>query len=85
MAAITLNEISREDMLRYAHGLVRGQRTWRHTPLWSFVRNVCGVGSTSGAAICRELGWNPDAWTSQELPPRRPPAATDFAPRSDEP
>lgn len=35
-------------------------RTRSKTPLWSRVGNLCGVGSTSAKAICRDLGFDPD-------------------------
>lgn len=62
----TLDSIDRETMLRNA---------WRIAPrrfvesrfLWGFVKEVCGVGSTSAKAICRELGWDPFA---EEIPVR---------------
>jgi len=31
------------------------------TPLWAFVRDMTGVGSTSANLLCSLLGWNPDS------------------------
>ncbi|MFG0317412.1 MAG: hypothetical protein ACF8XB_09075 [Planctomycetota bacterium JB042] len=64
----TLASIDREIMLRNAWR-VTGRRFVENRLLWGFVASVCGVGSTSAHAICRELGWNPDA---TEMPPTNP-------------
>ena len=53
-------------MLTNAHALLRHK--YRKTPLWALVVDVCGVGSTRGAQICREFGWNPDQDGSKRLP-----------------
>lgn len=66
MNSQTLSKCDRECMLRNAHRLLRAKM--RHEPLWSFVSDVTGNGSTSSIAICRELGWNPDARTGDQLP-----------------
>lgn len=61
-----LEEISREWMLRGAISAM--SRQTRRVPLWSLVGTVCCVGSTSANAICRELGWDPDAKGTDPLP-----------------
>lgn len=65
-----LEEISRGFILRAAINQMSRQRR-RGRPLWSLVRDLCGVGSGSGHAICRELGWNPDADGYESLPPEK--------------
>ena len=65
-----LEEVSRETMLRAAHWYAAAHAK-RGRPLWAFVMDICCVGSTSAYAICRELGWDPDARANRELPPRK--------------
>lgn len=62
----TLNDVDREVMLRNAHHKISAK--YRRVPLWAFVSDICGVGSTSGAEICRSLGWDQDADGSKHLP-----------------
>lgn len=62
----TLENCNREIMLRNAHSRI--QAKYRRVPLWAFVADICGVGSTSGALICTELGWDPHADGSKPLP-----------------
>lgn len=47
-------------------------REKRIRPLWGLVRDLTGYGSTTAKALCRSLGWNPDASARDRLPP--PPA-----------
>jgi hypothetical protein len=53
----TLPRVSRETIIVNAHHRLRAK--YRHVPLWSFVADICAVGSHSACDICRELGWNP--------------------------
>jgi hypothetical protein len=62
-----LDQVSREWMLRSAHNRAR-KSDLRGVPLWSFVGDICCVGSTSAGEICRELGWDPCAPAIQDLP-----------------
>ncbi len=56
-------------MLRNAHSLAaRGKGKWRKVPLWAFVRDLCGVGSTSATEVCQSLGWDPHQDASKPLP-----------------
>lgn len=73
-----LEDISRGFMLRAAIENMSHHRR-RAVPLWSLVRNLCGVGSGSAHAICRELGWNPDAAGTDEIPPEKPPVQETWA------
>lgn len=34
-------------------------KKYKSAPLWAFVCDITGHGSTRSAAICREFGWNP--------------------------
>jgi len=65
-----LDAVSREWILRGAHGVTSRNRLC--VPLWSWVKAVCCVGSTSATAICRELGWDPDAPAHKPLPESKP-------------
>lgn len=67
-----IEDVNRETMLRAAHA--HAKTVFKHArPLWAFVRDICCVGSSSAYAICRELGWDPDAKALSPLPPRRKP------------
>ena len=65
-----LLEVSRECILRNAHARLRSRRDMLSAPLWYFVREMCGVGSTSAITICRELNWDPNSLASKKLPER---------------
>jgi hypothetical protein len=62
-----IDEVSREWMLRAAHRLTARQHL-RRVPLWSWVGQICCVGSGSAHTICIELGWNPHAYADRPLP-----------------
>lgn len=47
----------------------RDKSKWRAVPLWAFVRDLCGVGSTSATEICASLGWDPHQDASKPVPP----------------
>ena len=64
-----LEQVSREEILRSVHLMMK--ESYGTVPLWAFVRDVCNIGANNGAAICRELGWNPDAKTQEPLPSHR--------------
>ena len=75
-AAVLSSEASRQggghavgvDDARLIEGVVRNARrsaacaiTWRGTPTWAVVRDICAVGSTTARALCRRFGVDPDA------------------------
>ena len=62
-----LDQIDRRIMLRNAHRIA-GVESLRGRERWAFVRDVCGVGSTSAQEICAELGWAADAPALEKLP-----------------
>ena len=31
---------------------------YKKVPLWAFVRDICGVGSTTSSQICEYYGWD---------------------------
>ena len=61
----TLDQIDRRLMLANAWTKVRHH--FRGVPLWVFVRDICGCGSTSAIAICEECGWDPHATHTHRL------------------
>lgn len=61
-----LDTVKREFMLRNAHRLLA--KTYKKRVLWSFVSDICGLGSTSACIVCVELGWDPYAETRKPLP-----------------
>ena len=67
---MTLKDIPQRDILCAAHRLLRTKAAWRNVPLWVFVRDLCGVGSTSANEICRDLGWDPNQTTNKAALPR---------------
>lgn len=62
-----LDRVDRELMLRAAIRQMSRDRKIG-VPLWAVVMDTCGVGSTSATEICVELGWNPAAKATDELP-----------------
>lgn len=62
----TLEKVSRERILRNARIYMREK--YANAPLWAFVSDVTAYGSTSSMEICMELGWNPHAVGSDDLP-----------------
>ncbi len=60
-----LGRVCREIMLRNAHRLTRHK--YRGIPVWAFVSDVCGVGSTSAMEICKEIGWGPESSGGKRL------------------
>lgn len=52
-----LDRVSRETIILNAH--MRLSKKYKGVPLWSFISDICAVGSHSACDICRELGWNP--------------------------
>jgi len=62
-----IETIDRGWMIANAIGAMSRERR-RGVPLWSLVRDICGVGSGSAHEICRELGWDPDAKGVASLP-----------------
>lgn len=42
-----------------ANMLLKAWRKWIKVPVWSFVSDVCGVGSNSAMEICEEIGLDP--------------------------
>jgi hypothetical protein len=57
-----------ETLLRNAHRLCKAK--YRGVPLWAFVRDLTGHGSTVSIAVCHALGWNPHESGAKTLPPR---------------
>lgn len=55
-----------ERMLRNTHRYSLHRLKGR--PLWAFVRDVTGTGSTSARLLCKAFGWNPDQSASEPLP-----------------
>jgi len=57
-----LDEVPRDLMVRAGIRLLRkhGSSVAKTAPVWVAVVDLCGVGSTSACAICRELGLDPD-------------------------
>jgi hypothetical protein len=43
------------------------KKSYRRGPLWALVMEICGTGSTTACAICRECGWDPDQDASKEV------------------
>jgi hypothetical protein len=54
-----LGKVDRKVLIQNAFRMAHFKYNGRG-PLWVFVRDLCGVGSTSATAICRECGWDPD-------------------------
>jgi ribosomal protein S13 len=56
-----LDEVPRDLMVRAGIRLLRqhGTRAVKGAPVWVAVVDLCGVGSTSACAICKELGIDP--------------------------
>ena len=54
-----------EIIMRNAHKGMR--RKYKNIPLWSFVSELTGHGSTYSIKICKGLGWNPDQDASKPL------------------
>lgn len=44
-------------MIVNAHRMAKPSEL-RGIPLWGFVRDVCGTGSTYACEICKECGWD---------------------------
>lgn len=44
----------------------------RNKPLWVFMRDLCGVGSTTAHALCKIHGWNPHAKGFKSISPDKP-------------
>lgn len=56
-------------VLKNAHRLFRRHPQFRGMPLWGFVSELTGHGSTVSSEICAEFGWNPDQPTAKaEMP-----------------
>lgn len=70
-ASPVLDARDRECMLRNTYSVCQRIRRLRGIPLWSFVSQVTAYGSTSGALICKELGWDPDMPVGKDLPARK--------------
>lgn len=51
-----LNKVNRKLMLVNAHSQIRHR--YRKTPLWAFVKDITGYGSTSSVEVCKECGWD---------------------------
>jgi hypothetical protein len=66
MSSPRLDLVDRDLIVRKA--LTYSIRGRRREPLWSLVASICGVGSTSGTEICRELGWDPNQEAGKPLP-----------------
>jgi hypothetical protein len=58
-------EIRRSMMLVNAIRLA--DKSERRGPLWGLVLEICGTGSTTATAICRECGWDPHQDASKEV------------------
>lgn len=56
-------------VLKNAHRLFKRHAQFRGVPLWGFVSEMTGHGSTVSSEICVEFGWNPDQLTAKaDLP-----------------
>jgi ribosomal protein S13 len=56
---MTLEEIPREWILKSALRIL-SRTKYKDAPAWVSVCDLCGVGSTSASAICRELKIDPN-------------------------
>lgn len=65
-----LRAVPQEHILRSAHDYLRRTKKFSGVPLWSFVGSLTGNGATYSAEICLELGWDPCARATSELPPQ---------------
>lgn len=54
-----------EGILKSAHRQLR--RKYKGRPLWSFVADMTGHGSTYSTQICKGLGWNPEQDAGSEI------------------
>lgn len=55
-----IDAVSKETIILNAHQLLRNSSKYSRTYLWTFIMDICAVGSTTAIAICREFGWNPN-------------------------
>lgn len=62
------DRLAPERLLRAAHRLVRRKREYCGKPLWSFIGDMTGHGSTISMDICKDFGWNPHANVNADLP-----------------
>ena len=58
-----------ETLLRNAHRLLKTK--YRNVPLWSFIADLTGHGSTYSAEIATHFEWDPFAPASKDIPPRK--------------
>lgn len=64
-----IDRLSSEFLIRQAFNLLADSATrGRHHYRWSAIMAITGLGSTSAQQLCLELGWNPDAPASVDLP-----------------
>ena len=56
-----------EIIMRNAHKGMRRKSKYKGVPLWSFVSDLTGHGSTYSMKICKALGWDADQNTSKPL------------------
>lgn len=52
-----LGRVKLEIVLINAH--TRLGKKYRGSPLWTFVADMCGTGSTTSTEIAKALGWDP--------------------------
>ncbi len=52
-------------VLKNAHRLFKRHAQFRSVPLWGFVSELTGHGSTVSSEICVQFGWNPDEFTAK--------------------
>lgn len=61
------DDVDKEWLLRSAIRMTSRMRKLRR-PLWSIVGELTSHGMGNSVKICRELGWDPHAMATDELP-----------------
>lgn len=64
-------KVNKEWLLRQGIRMTSRMRKLRR-PLWSIVGELCAHGMTNSVKLCQEMGWNPHAMATEELPPYKP-------------
>jgi hypothetical protein len=63
-----INGRTPKEWLSACHSVCHEMRKFRGMPLWVFVQEITGHGSTYSMDICRRFGWDPHALTHKRLP-----------------
>jgi hypothetical protein len=57
-----------KEWLLACHRVCHDMRKFRGVPLWVFIQEITGHGSTYSMDICRRFGWDPHAPIQNRLP-----------------